>query len=312
MLETISTHFPSLHSEYFYNAGALDTYKGDFQSAHENFQQAYLKAQRENEPDLIAKSLYALSTNSYQLKRFKEATLYLQQLTELLQILERDYLKGAMHILWGNVERELGNYPDALNKYDLAMKYLHSKRCWNMLNYILMNKGITYKKMGEFSKALLYFDIAQKSLDEEYFKRLQALIVTEVGDVNDTSVDIYLDRHNRQIQEKNIGVIDFKHRFVLLEILFLLAQNPGVYYDKEDLAKMVWKDEYNPMIHDKLIYTSISRLRKLVEPKGTRRKYILRGKDGYTFNPRANARFHLENQAVKNKNIANIEISSPV
>ncbi len=35
-------------------------------------------------------------------------------------------------------------------------------------------------------------------------------------------------------------------------------------------------------------------------------------KDGYTFNPRVNARFHKENEVVKQKNIANIEISSPV
>ena len=136
--------------------------------------------------------------------------------------------------------------------------------------------------------------------------------IMEVDDVNDSSVDLYLDRHNRVIHEKSLGVIDFKHRFVLLEILFLLAQTPGTYYNKDDLAKMIWKDEYNPLIHDKLIYTSISRLRKLIEPKGIKRQYILRGKDGYTFNPRVNARFHKENEVVKQKNIGNIEISSPV
>jgi DNA-binding winged helix-turn-helix (wHTH) protein len=166
--------------------------------------------------------------------------------------------------------------------------------------------------MGEFSKALILFGIAENSLDEEYFKRLQQLLLMEVDDVNDSSVDLYLDRHNRVIHEKSLGVIDFKHRFVLLEILFLLAQTPGTYYNKDDLAKMIWKDEYNPLIHDKLIYTSISRLRKLIEPKGIKRQYILRGKDGYTFNPRVNARFHKENEVVKQKNIGNIEISSPV
>jgi hypothetical protein len=50
----------------------------------------------------------------------------------------------------------------------------------------------------------------------------------------------------------------------------------------------------------------------LIEPKGIKRQYILRGKDGYTFNPRVNARFHKENEVVRQKNIGNIEISSPV
>ena len=312
LLDQIVGMLPSLNAEYFYNAAVVNTYKGEFAEAQKNFNQAYRKAQTENDPELMAKSLYAMATNAYQMKNYQDTIVYLNQLNELLNILKKGYLKGSMHLLWGNALRELGEYSNSLPQYDLAMKLLHSKRCWNMHNYVLLNKGIALKKMGEFSKALLLFGIAQNSLDDDYFKRLQQLIMMEVEDVNDSSVDLYLDRHNRVIHEKTLGVIDFKHRFVLLEILFLLAQTPGTYYNKEDLAKMIWKDEYNPLIHDKLIYTSISRLRKLIEPKGIKRQYILRGKDGYTFNPRVNARFHKENEVVKQKNIANIEISSPV
>jgi len=312
VLDKMVSSLPSLNGDYFYNTAVVNTYRGEFAEAHKNFLQSYRKAQTENEPELMAKSLHALATNSFQLKSFAEALTYINQLYELLNILKKGYLRGSMHLLWGNVLREMGDYPNSLDQYDQAMKHLQSKRCWNMHNYILLNKGVTLKKMGEFSKALILFGIASNSSDDEYFKRLHQLIHMEVDDVNDSSVDLYLDRHNRLIHEKNLGVIDFKHRFVLLEILFLLALNPGTYYNKEDLAKMIWKDEYNPLIHDKLIYTSISRLRKLIEPKGIKRQYILRGKDGYTFNPRIKARFHKENEVVKNKNIGNIEISSPV
>lgn len=312
LLDQAVSSLPSLNAEYFYNAAVVSTYKGDFSEAQKNLTQAYRKAQVENEPELMAKSLYAMATNAFHLKNYNETISLLNQLNELLHILKKGYLRGSMHLLWGNTLRELGDYHASMVEFDKAMKLLHSKRCWNLHNYILLNKGISFKKMGEFSKALMLFGIAQNSLDDAYFKRLQELIKNEVEDVNDSSVDLYLDRHNRVIHEKALGVIDFKHRFVLLEILFLLAQTPGTYYNKEDLAKMIWKDEYNPLIHDKLIYTSISRLRKLIEPKGIKRQYILRGKDGYTFNPRVNARFHKENEVVKHKNIANIEISSPV
>ena len=80
-------------------------------------------------------------------------------------------------------------------------------------------------------------------------------------------MDIYLDRKNRTVREKTLGVIDFKHRFVLLDILFLLAESPGVYYEKDKLTDIIWGNKYNPLIHDKLIYTSICRLRKLIEPR---------------------------------------------
>jgi len=312
VLEKVVTTLPTLTAEYFYNLGVVATYKGDFPDAHKNFQQSYRKAQMENEPELMAKSLYALSTNSYNMTQFTDALASLTQLNELLNILKKGYLKGSMHLLWGNTLRELGQHAEAMGHYETALKLLHAKRCWNMHNYVLLNKGAALKKMGEFSKALLLFNLALQSTDDDNFRRLKQLILAEVEDVNDSSVDLYLDRHNRVIHEKSLGVIDFKHRFVLLEILFLLAQTPGTYYNKEDLAKMIWKDEYNPLIHDKLIYTSISRLRKLIEPKNGKRQYILRGKDGYTFNPRVNARFHRENDYIKEKKIGNIEISSPV
>jgi DNA-binding winged helix-turn-helix (wHTH) protein len=230
----------------------------------------------------------------------------------ILSILKKGYLKSSMHLLWGNAQRELGDYLLSLSHYDQSLKHLHQKGCWNLHNYVMLNMGRTLKKMGEFSKALMLFNIIQNSLSEGTFQHLKGLVYSEVSDVNDSSVDLYLDRHNRVIHEKTLGVIDFKHRFVLLEILFLLALNPGTYYNKEQLAKMVWKDEYNPLIHDKLIYTSISRLRKLIEPKNGKRQYVIRGKDGYTFNPRIMARFHKEHDNQREKKIANIEISSPV
>jgi tetratricopeptide (TPR) repeat protein len=312
LLDEMVTTLPTLSAEYFYNLGVLHTYKGEFLEAHKNFQQAYRKAQTENEPELMAKSLHALSTNAYNLAQYPEALMTIEQLNELLNILKKGYLKGSMHLLWANTLRELGRYPEAMEHYDLSLKMLHAKRCWNMHNYILLHQGITLKKMGEFSKALMLFNLGLNSIDDENYKRLKELTKFEIEDVNDSSVDLYLDRHNRVIHEKSLGVIDFKHRFVLLEILFLLAIEPGKYFDKEGLARMIWKDEYNPLIHDKLIYTSISRLRKLIEPKNGKRHYILRGKDGYTFNPRINARFHKENEVVKEKRIANIEITSPV
>ena len=167
----------------------------------------------------------------------------------------------------------------------------------------------------------MIFKFAMESLDKNLFKRLNSLLEKEIQEVNDSSIDFYLDRSNRKVQERTRGTIDFKHRFVLLEILYLLAKNAGTYFDKEKLAKSIWKDEYNPLIHDKLIYTSVSRLRKLIEPKvdnaekekrGSKRKYIIRGKDGYTFHPEIKIRFHMDPKITIGKTIGNVDLGSPV
>lgn len=310
LVENYQVDMGSLGSDYFYNVGMVHTYKGEFEKSLENFKLSYQKAQKENEPELIAKGLYAMANACFNLGRYEDSKNFLGQLSELLNILKKGYLKGSMHMLYGNIYKETGDFANADKSYDLAIQLLQQKNCWNLLGYILLGKGTVAKKAGEYTQALLYFKIATNSTSNCY-SRLKTLIIDQVEDVNDSSVDLYLDRHNRVIHEKSIGSIDFKHRFVLLEILFLLAKNPGKSFNKDDLAISIWKDEYNPLIHDKLIYTSISRLRKLIEPKGSARKYILRGKDGYTFNPRVNARFHKE-ESYTRKMIGNVEISAPV
>lgn len=311
LVEKYSVDCGSLSAQFFYNIGMVYSYKGEFEQALENFTLGYRKAQQENEPNVLAKSLYAMANANFHLDKAEEALGFLEQLKELLHILNKDYLKGSMHMLYGHVYSLKGENKLASDAFDTAIKVLQEKNCWNLFGYILLGKGIVAKNAGEFQQALANFRLGTNCINSNY-KRLLSRFHEEIEDLNDSSVDLYLDRHHRVIHEKTLGTIDFKHRFVLLEILFLLAKNPGSSYNKEDLAKSIWKDEYNPLIHDKLIYTSISRLRKLIEPKGENRKYILRGKDGYTFNPRVNARFHKDDDKYSKKILGNIEISAPV
>ncbi len=314
LIELLSRKLPTLNSEYFYNLGVVKNYSGLFEDAKNNFELAYKKASEENEPELLSKCLLALATNFFYRKDFEQSLRFLDQLNDLLKIIKKFYLSGAMYSYYGKIYTELNENEKALNYFKLANEYLQSKKCWNLYGYILFQKATALKKAGQFETALNMYHLALESIDAVVFKRLSKLIESEIEDVNDSTVDLYLDRTNRKIVEKSIGTIDFKHRFVLLEILFLLSKNPGIYFDKEQLAKMIWKDEYNPLIHDKLIYTSVSRLRKLIEPDDadTKRKYIIRGKDGYTFNPQAKIRFHMEVRTTNERAIANVDLSSPV
>jgi len=320
IMENSAKYLGSLNAEYFYNLAVIKNYSGAFEAARENFQIAYKKSKEENEPELLAKCLLALSTNNYNCQRYPEAISGLDQLKELLTILNKNYLNGAMNYKYAKIDLELEKYDEALAHYSKAIYYLQDKKCWNLLGYIQLGKGQIYKKKGDYEKALQFFKFSQECVDKNQFKRLSSLIDQEVQDVNDSSIDFYLDRTNRKVHERVLGTIDFKHRFVLLEILYLLAKNPGIYYDKDKLAKSIWKDEYNPLIHDKLIYTSVSRLRKLIEPdkdsadgkRVSKRTYIIRGKDGYTFNPDVKIRFHMESKIPVKRAIGNVDLGSPV
>tara|TARA_R110000868_G_scaffold127493_6_gene335219 strand:+ start:20915 stop:22300 length:1386 start_codon:yes stop_codon:yes gene_type:complete len=318
LVEEMTANLASLSAEYFYNVGIVKNYGSKFDEARQNFELAYKRSKEENEPELLAKCLLALAMNATNRQDNAAARDYLTQLNQLLTIITKNYLLGAMYHHLAKVELADENFELALENLDRANRILNEKKCWNLYGYVLLAKGMAHKFSGKYELALEYFGLALDTVDKRVFKRLTDMLQKEVDDVNDSSVDIFLDRVNRKVKERSLGTIDFKHRFVLLEILFLLAKNPGVYYDKEQLAKMIWKDEYNPLIHDKLIYTSVSRLRKLIEPKGDKndksdkRKYVIRGKDGYTFNPHVNIRFHNESRGQNIAAIGNVELSSPV
>ena len=311
IVERAMNELGNLDAEVFYNAGIVNTYHGQFEQSFQNFHLAVSKAQSENELEIIAKSYYALATGNYKIKNFELALNYLSQLSKLLKVLKKKYLEGTMDLLYGNIYSDLGDCETASRYYKQANSLLADKACWNLYGYILLGRGVLAKRMGKFNRSLWYFQVAEESVASLQFRRLRKLIQAEVNNVNDSSVDIYLDRKNRMAQEKVLGTIDFKHRFVLLEILFLLAKKPGIYYDKNQLTGFIWGDEYNPLIHDKLIYTSISRLRKLIEPREEKRKYIIRGKDGYAFNPHVNVRLSEEPEE-GGDSLGNIDISSPV
>jgi tetratricopeptide (TPR) repeat protein len=272
-------------------------------------------AKRENAPEVLAKTLYSLASIYFHQKDSQKALEVLGELKQLLQIINKAYLRGSMNVLYGQVYSELGDFSMSNFYYKKANFYFQVKRSWNQYGYILLGRANVLKKSGKPQEALTLYENALEFCEQGDFVRLKSIIKKEMDDLNESNVDIYLDRSNRKVYEKKLGMINFKHRFVLLEILFLLAQNPGQYYDKEVLAKEIWKEEYNPLIHDKLIYTSISRLRKLIEPKndnGEKRKYLIRGKDGYAFNPDVKISFHMNMKKSENKMIANIEISDPV
>ena len=97
LIEQLTNVLGSLNSEYFYNLGLIKNYSGSFSEAKENFLIAYKKSKEENEPELLAKCLLALAILFYNNREFKTSLDYLAQLEELLKILNKTYLQGAMY-----------------------------------------------------------------------------------------------------------------------------------------------------------------------------------------------------------------------
>jgi DNA-binding response OmpR family regulator len=105
-------------------------------------------------------------------------------------------------------------------------------------------------------------------------------------------MDMEIDQNSHYVREKHLGEIPFYNKFTLMRILCLLAETPGKEFSKEDLAREIWGQEYNPLRHDNNIYININRLRKLVEPNPRENRYIMNGPRGYYFNPSMKVNIH--------------------
>jgi tetratricopeptide (TPR) repeat protein len=203
-----------------------------------------------------------------------------------LEFVELHDILASILTLQGQILRKQGDFNQALERYWQAHSVVKAHRNWSIYYYVLLGLGLVYQSMGNNDRAQIFFDLIGDAVGSLELNRLKQTLET-ISRTHGTEEGpaLRIDRERKLVVETKLGEIHFDRRFVLLEILYLLASQPGHIFSKEDLVDKIWRENYNPLIHDSKVYTSISRLRKLIEPDFKRPIYILNERDGYTFSP---------------------------
>ena len=201
------------------------------------------------------------------------------------EVLRSEFLEASILVSRGNVYRELGEHQKALDTFWKAHGRLKAQKIWSYYYYVLLGLGRIYLAMEDTSRAAIFFDLVSDAVTNLELLALRDLLERENLKVKNSACRLVVDRERKVVIEKEKGEVHFERRFILLEILYLLASEPGRIFTKDVLVERIWKESYNPMIHDSKVYTSISRLRKLIEPDFKRPRYIMNERDGYSFNP---------------------------
>jgi len=77
-------------------------------------------------------------------------------------------------------------------------------------------------------------------------------------------MNLIIDENNKKVLVNNKTLVDFRHRYVLFKLLLLYASRSYVVPDyRTEIVSELW-GEYNPLTHDKLVYTAMSRLSNLL------------------------------------------------
>lgn len=227
--------------------------------------------------------------------RLEDALKEIYNLQVFYQFLDLPELKTSTLILNAIILQQTKKYDEAIDLCWKAYDELKStKNLYSSVN-LLYRLASIYADTGDKDMARLYANLARRSIDPQNYVRLNRVLnklMDRIGNTSEASFDLVFDEENHTVREKKLGKIDFKNQFILLDLLKLFVQNQGAVYSKEYLVEQVWKQPYDPAIHDNKIYVTIKRLRKMIEPDYEKPKYIFRAKNGYYMNK--GARVHLE------------------
>jgi tetratricopeptide (TPR) repeat protein len=273
-----------LNAKTYYTLGICAAYKNQLDIGLDYFQKSLAIALAKDDKTDICYAINGLSIMYYRLDRLPEALKEIYNLQVFDQILPIVELRLSSQMLNAHILRKMKKYDQALEI--LWECYGTLREAKNMFSYLclLYGMGLTYKEAGELDLARMYLQLAIRSVDPVNLPILHGQIETqlkEMGLAAKDDFDLVFDSTNNSVVEKKKGKVDFKNQFILLDMLRLFMKTPGQIYPKEALVKQIWKQDYDPNVHDNKIYVTIKRLRKLIEPDFDKPKYIFRAKNGY-------------------------------
>lgn len=250
--------------------------------------------------EALASPLYGAASVLYARGRYDEALKELDRLEILLSCLSMPELQSAAHFLQAMIRRNQGRLDDALEAAWAAYESLKHHPALVIYLHTLCTLGTIYILKGDQACARLYLDLASRSLKRDEFPRIARLVDEALSKLHkpDPSVtDLSFDTRTGILFERSKGEIRFEGQFILRDLLCVFLENPGRVFTKEDLARLVWREDYQASIHDNKVYVTIKRLRKLLETDESKTEYILRAKSGYFLNPKS--RVVIDDQLIK-------------
>ena len=285
-----------LNSKTYYTLAVCAAYKNQTETAMDYLQKALSIALANDNKEDICHAILGLASvyANPDLGRYTDALKEIYNLEVFFQVYSMPEVKISSQMLNAGILSKLKKNEEAIEVLWRAYDDIKSTKNLNIIINLQLMLGECYLELGDKELARLYLGLAKRAVDPDNMVRLAGRVrkaFEQLGVDPQNGFDLVFDEHNHAVLERKIGKIDFKNQFILLDLLRLFMQNQGIVYSKEYLVENVWKQAYDPLVHDNKIYVTIKRLRKLIEPDYEKPKYIFRAKNGYYMNKSARVSF---------------------
>lgn len=254
------------------------------------------KATQLRDLESLARALLVLAyTFSLNSSSYGQALQTLHKLEVILSEIANPEVLLSVATLRGFIYTQTGQFKEAVEVLWFAYEQAKLHGFYPHVSSILAQLARVYRDQKLDDQFKIYAELALKGTDATKMPRLYHLVSSVCPQGLDSlrpQYDFQVDEGARLVKEKTKGGIDFKNQHILYDLALLFIRNLGQRYSKEDLVELIWKQAYDPELHDNLIYVSIKRLRTLIEPDPESPKYILRDRKGYYLNPQTIIHFN--------------------
>lgn len=284
-----------LNSTTYYTFALVASYRGEYARSLEHLEKALALALVDDSKEDMCYAIHGLAAVYWSLGRKEDSLKEIYNLRVFFQVLKLPDLEISSQILNGYILVSMRRFEEAQEIFWKAFEALKSQK--NLYTYVnlIFAMGYCYAEAGDVDLAKTYMRLAQQMADPQSFvyqsRKINELL-KKISGSKESHFDLVFNPTSNSVIERKKGKIDFKNQFVLLDLLKLFLRNPGEVYSKEELVRAVWRQEYDPTVHDNKIYVTIKRLRQLIEPDFDKPKYIYRAKNGYYLN--RNAKISIE------------------
>lgn len=283
-----------LSAKTYYTFSVCEAFKQNQPAALDYLQKSLAIALANDHKEDICYAINGMALCYSAMGRQNDALREIYNLRVFFEVMDVPEVRISSQILNARIFIQLGRMEEAIELLWQTYELLKTLKTMNMQLHLLCNMGFAYRLTGDKEMARMYITLGMKMCDPQNMKKLYREFTNEMELLGGSSKDTYdlvFDIENHLVQEKKLGKVDFKNQFILLDLLRLFCQNQGKVYSKEYLVEHVWKQSYDPSVHDNKIYVTIKRLRKLIEPDFEKPKYIFRAKNGYFMNKSAKILF---------------------